>query len=237
MDRTTERRSRAWFWLLVPALAVATAATASAVDVRGTLRVPSEYGRTPPESEREGARSNYWDEWNGFLDPRPHGFDADRHLAVVLTGEGPMAEEQPGFAIANGSLSPSTMVARAGATLQIRNTDPVVHQLYAEGHSELTPTPTSPGLTRQLVVADAGDWPVADRIYAHVTGHLHVLPDLVARAEVGSDGAYRFRNVPPGTYTLKVFHGPRLLHTQEGVEVSEGRELTLEPIAIGAATE
>lgn len=237
MKRTTGRRSHAWFSLLVLALAVATTATASAVDVRGTLRVPSEYGQTPEASEQAQAHHHYWDEWNGFLDPRERGFDAARDLAVVLTGEGPMAEEQPGFAVANGGLWPSTLVERAGATMRIRNSDPVVHQLYAEGHPELTPTPTSPGLTRQLVVAEAGDWPVQDQVYAHVRGHLHVLPDLVARAEVTTDGSYHFRNVAPGVYTLKVFHGDRLLHTQEGIEVAEGRELTLEPIPVGAANE
>lgn len=243
MKRTTGRRSsgwlagRAWFSLLVLALAAAMAATASAVDVRGTLRVPSEYGEPAEASEEEQARHHYWDEWNGFLDPRERGFDAARDLAVVLTGEAPMAEEQPGFRIANGGLWPSTLVERAGATMRIQNTDPVVHQLYAEGHPELTPTPTSPGLTRQLVVAEAGDWAIQDQVYAHVGGHLHVLPDLVARAEIASDGSYRFRNVPPGTYTLKVFHGAQLLHTQEGVEVPDGRELTLEPIPIGAANE
>ena len=238
MKRTNGRRSRAWFSLLVLALAVATAATASAVDVRGTLRVPSEYGRTAQPSEEERARHHYWDEWNGFLDPRERGFVAARDLAVVLTGEGPMAEEQPGFRIANGGLWPTTLVERAGATMRIQNTDPVVHQLAAAGHPELTPTPLSPGLTRQLLVAEPGDWPVRDQLYAHVSGHLHVLPDLVARAEIDSDGGYAFRNVPPGTYTLKVFHHDRLLHTQEGVEVAEGREqLTLLPIPIGAANE
>jgi hypothetical protein len=83
------------------------------------------------------------------------------------------------------------------------------------------------------VVGGAGDWPVRDALYAHVQGHLHVLPDLVARAALQSDGTYVFRGVPPGTYTLKVFHGDRMIHSQDGVEVTD-RELTLDPIAIGA---
>ncbi|HJL16457.1 MAG TPA: carboxypeptidase-like regulatory domain-containing protein [Sandaracinaceae bacterium LLY-WYZ-13_1] len=234
MDRTTGRRSRAVLSLLVLTLAVATAATAMAVDVRGRLALPSDYGEAEEGPEDAAGRRYYWDEWNGFLDPRERGFDAARDLAVVLTG-GEMAPEQPGFRLANGGLWPTTIVERAGATLRIENTDPVSHQLYAEGHDELTPTPTSPGLTRQLVVASAGDWAVADAVYGHVTGHLHVLPDLVARAEIQSDGTYAFRNVPPGTYTLKVFHGERMIHSQEGVEVPDGRELTLDPIEIGAA--
>ena len=210
------------------------ASGARAVDIAGTLRVPSDFATTRPESEEELRRDHYWDEWNGFLAPRPRRFDPARDLAVVLRGEGPMAEEQPGFAIANGGLSPSTLVARTGSTLQVRNTDPCTHQIFAEGHSELNPTETSPGLTRQAVVNTAGSWPIRDEIYEHVRGHLHVIDDLVARAEVQSDGSYRFGNVPAGTYTLSVYHGDAAVHTQEGVIVEEGHELTIEPFTIGA---
>ncbi len=234
MDRTTGRRTRAVLAIFVLTLAVATATPALAVEVRGSLRVPGDYGQAPPESEEEGRRDHYWDEWNGFLEPRTPRFDAAAELAVVLTGEGPFAEEQPGFAIANGALRPATIVERAGANLRIENTDPVTHQLFAEGLTEFAPTPTSAGLARAQVVAQAGSWPLRDQLYAHVNGHLHVLPDLVARAVVQRDGTFVFRNVPAGTYTLKVFHGERELHSAE-VIVPADRELVVDPIAIGAA--
>lgn len=232
MQRTG--RSRAALALLVLTLAAATATTAWAVDVRGTLRVPSDYGATPPEPEEAARRNRYWDEWNGFLDPRPRRFDPSRELAVVLTGPGEPAPEQPGFAIANGGLHPCTVVARAGATLRIENTDPVSHQLYADGLPDFAPTPTSPGLVRQQVLGEAGAWPLRDQRYSHVTGHLHVLADLIARAAVQPDGTFSFRNVPAGTYTLKVFHRERELHSAQ-VTVPEDRELVVDPIAIGAA--
>lgn len=234
MQRSTGRRSRAVLALLVLTLAGAMATTAWAVDVRGTLRVASGYGTPEAEPEEVARRNYYWDEWNGFVEPRPRRFDASRELAVVLIGEGELAPEQPGFAISNGALSPATIVERAGATLRIVNSDPVAHQLYAEGLAELAPTPTSPGLTRQNVVSEAGAWPLRDQRYPHVTGHLHVLPDLVARAAVQRDGTYRFRNVPPGTYTLKVFHRERELHAAQ-VTVPEDRELVVDPIAIESA--
>ena len=234
MGRTTGRRRAVLSMLVLAGLLLTVASAAMAVDVRGTLRVPSDYGGAPAEAEDETRRNRYWEEWNGFLDPRDPSFDAARELAVVLTGEGPMAEEQPGHEVANGALRPATIVERAGATLRIQNTDPMSHQLTAEGHPEFGPTPTSPGLTRQLLVSEAGSWPVRDVIYGHVRGHLHVLPDLVARARLEGDGTFHFRNVAPGTYTLKVFHGARMIHEQAGVEINDTRELTLEPIAISA---
>lgn len=234
MHRSTGRRSRAFLGLSVLLLAGAMATTAWAVDVRGTLRVASDYRPPDTESAEKARRNYYWDEWNGFVDPKPRSFDPSREFAVVLVGDGELAPEQPSFAFVNGALSPATLVERVGATLRIENTDPVAHQLYAEGHAELGPTPTSPGLTRQLVVNEAGSWPLRDRRYAHVTGHLHVLPDLVARAHVQSDGSYRFRNVPAGTYTLKVFHRDRELLSRQ-VVVPEDRELVVDPIEIGPA--
>jgi hypothetical protein len=246
MNRTTEPRSRALASLLVPTLAVASAALVSgallaglarAVDVSGTLRVREGFGEPDQPSADDERRDRYWDEWNGFRDPSPRGFDPAVDLAVVLTGEGPMAEDQPGFEIAGGGLAPSTLVARGGGDLSIVNTDPTPHQLYAEGHEEFGPTATAPGLARRVPIAATGDWPIRDRLYHHVAGHLHVIDDLVARGRTVEDpeqprqARYRFENVPPGSYTLKVFHGAELVHEQP-VVVPEGRELTVEPIAL-----
>ena len=209
----------------------ALAATASAFDVRGTLTTPAHFADVPAETADEGRLHHYWDEWNGFLERREMGFSAARDVGVVLVGEGPMAEGQPGFALRNGNFWPRTMVERTGAQLRIQNTDPCTHQLEAEGFEPLGPTPTAPGLTRQAQVAAAGHWLITDRLYAHVSGHLHVIDGLVARATIAEDGSYHFQNVPEGTYTLEVYFEENRIHRQEGVVVTD-RELTLEPIAL-----
>ncbi|MBX3275753.1 MAG: hypothetical protein KF729_36165 [Sandaracinaceae bacterium] len=234
MDRTPSRSRRAVCSLAVLGLALATAATAMAVDVRGRVRFGSDYGRTAPEAPDDARRNHYWSQWNGFLEPRPRGFDAARDLAVVLTGEGDFAEGQPGFRLANGGLWPTTMVARAGTTVEVQNTDPVSHELTVEGLAGFAETPVAPGRVRPIEVPSAGVHAIGDRLYAHVRGHLHVIDDLVARATVTADGSYHFTNVPPGTYTLKVFHGAEVVHAREGVVVEE-RELTIEPFPIGGA--
>jgi hypothetical protein len=234
MNRTNGRRLRAALSILVLALAVASATTAWAVDVRGTLQVPSDYGRPAEAREDNTRRTYYWDEWNGFLDPRPHRFDAARELAVVLVGGTAMMPDQPGFRIANGTLSPSTIVERVGATLRIHNTDPVSHQIFARGLAGFTASPTAPGLVRVQALETAGDWALGDELYGHVTGHLHVLPDLAARATIQPDGSFIFRNVAAGQYTLKIFHGAREIHAAQ-VQVPADRELVVEAIRVGAA--
>lgn len=239
MNRTTRGSSRLRRSVLVlgavPLFAtmLMLAASASAVDVRGAVRTPSGYGQPPAPAAEQLRRNRYWDEWNGFLDPRPRGFDIRRDITVVLTGPGDPAPEQPGFSIANGGLWPTTIVARTGGNLEIANSDPLVHQLFAEGFSEFSPTATAPGLTRRVPIATAGSWPLRDEVYDHVRGHLHVIDDLIARARIAADGSYHFTNVPPGTYTLKIFQGADVVHTREGVVVAD-RELTMEPIQLTA---
>ncbi|MBZ0116961.1 MAG: hypothetical protein K8H88_08200, partial [Sandaracinaceae bacterium] len=74
MTRTTRRRLRAALAFLVLVVAVAMAASAVALDVTGRVDVPEGYG-APPAAEREGrSRDYYWEEWNGFLEPRPRRF-------------------------------------------------------------------------------------------------------------------------------------------------------------------
>lgn len=207
-----------------------------AVDVRGTLTIPSDLAsQVPVETDAERARARYWEEWNGVVEPRAPRVEVAREIAVVLTGSGaPSDGEQPPYRLHNGTLSPSTLVARAGAAIQIRNDDGVAYELFAEGLSEFGPIQTAPGNGRPVTITEPGNWPVRDRVHGHVRGHLHALPDLVARAFVEPNGAYTFRGVAGGTYQLRVFHGPREIHTQE-VVVPESGTLTVPAIPLSAA--
>lgn len=214
---------------------LAAPAAAWALDVRGTLQVPSDLvPLAPAPTDAERARARYWEEWNGVLDPRPARVDAARELAVVLTGSGAASEgEQPPFRIHNGSLWPATIVARAGTAISIRNEDGIAYELFAEGNAELGPIQTAPGNARPVTLTAPGNWPLRDRVHPHVRGHLHALADLVARAFVERDASYTFRGVAPGTYRLRVLHGARELASQD-VNVPEGGTLNVPPISLAA---
>lgn len=207
-----------------------------AVDVRGTLQIPSDLASmTPQPTDAERARQRYWEEWNGVLDPRPARLDAARELAVVLTGSGPVADgEQPPYRIHNGSLSPATIVARAGTAISIRNDDGIAYELFAEGNSEFGPIQTAPGNARPVTLSAPGHWEVRDRVHPHVRGHVHAVADLVARAFVERDGSFTFRGVPAGGYRLHVFHGEREILSQD-VTVPEGGAFTVPPISLSAS--
>ena len=110
------------------------AATALAGDVRGTLAVPTDFPTmTAPPAEADAARLRYWEEWNGFLEPRPARVEAAREFAVVLTGAGsPSTGEQPALRLHNGALFPSTVVVRVGVATPLRNDDACAYEIFAQ---------------------------------------------------------------------------------------------------------
>lgn len=234
---TEGRRPRART-LVVSVVCALLAITSSALagDIRGTLTVPSDLASmTPAVTDEANARLRYWDEWNGFIAPRPTRVDPTREIAVVLTGEGAASDgEQPPYRFHNGSLSPATVVVRVGAGFQIRNDDGFSYELMAEGLDDIGPVQTAPGNARPITVTQAGHWPLADRNLPHVRGHLHAIPDLVSRAFVEANGNYVFHGVAAGSYVLHVYHGDHEV-TSQPVAVGDAHELTVPAINVTAA--
>lgn len=184
-------------------------------------------------AESEARRLRYWEEWNGFLEPRPPRFEAARELAVVLTGSGPPSSgEQPPLRLNNGSLFPATLVLRVGVATPLRNDDACTYEIFAEGNDEIGPVGTAPGNARPLHVSQPGHWPLRDRNFRHVQGHLHALPDLVARAFLEPNGGYVFRGVEPGSYRVHVFYGPHEVAPAHAVSVGDAREIVVDPMPL-----
>lgn len=222
--------------MLSLALALGSASSALAGDVRGALTVPSDLASLAPAPAEEALpRLRYWDEWNGFIEGRTRRLDVASEIAVVLTGGPASSGEQPAYRIHNGTLSPATLVARAGTGIQIRNDDGTSYELFAEGLGEFGPIQTAPGNARPITVTAAGHWVIRDRAHPHVLGHLHAIADLVARAFVEPSGAFVFRGVEPGSYTLRAYHGDREVIAPTPVTVADSRELVVPAVAVTAA--
>ena len=207
------------------------AATALAAPIRGTVQMPAS---SDAASADEEANQYYWKVWNGVVDPGTPRPDPSRELAVVLTGES--ATEEPigcTYAIRGGDLHPSTLVVKAGAALRIENRDGCAHELRSAGIPDFAPLATAPGNARAINVPAGGPYEITDRLYAHVSGTVHPLTDLVACATVGADGAFVFEGIPNGTYTLKIFRGADEVHSAE--VVVQDAPITIEPIGLGGS--
>jgi hypothetical protein len=209
---------------------LALATTAGAASLAGSVSIPPDY--VPPSPEGGPAPSS-WEEWNGFLEPRPRRLDPQRDLAIVLVGEG---EAPPNhFAFSGGALLPSVLVASPGADVRVQNTDACAHELYSDDIEGLSALSTAPGNARSFAAPGPGHYHLRDRLYGHVDGHLHVIANLVARAEPDGAGRFTFEDVAPGEYTVKVFHGEREV-ASTAVEIGSSA-VTIDPITLQLTAE
>jgi len=221
--RTTASVTVVLAGLLLGVTLVAT--TATAIPVSGRLDIPRNFA--PPHVESEGPAGYYWQERNGVIDARPPRVDVPREVAAVLLGD---IENRPdsSFQIQGGNLLPSTLVVQAGSNLRIQNTDGCSHELFVLDMEAFAALQTAPGNARTVQLpGEASHFVIQDRIHPHVKAHVHIVTNLVARARLGDDGRFSFEDVPPGTYTLKVYYGELEVGSRE-IVVEDGRDLTIE---------
>ncbi len=209
-------------------LVVIAATSATARDLEGKLVL----GAYKPPPEPQTRPSFYWELENGVKEVTRDRVDASRELAVVLLGDDASeGKQRVEIEFSGGSLFPSTVVVQKGSTLRIHNKDEIAHELYAKGLKGFGPEATSPRAIRSIELSKAGSWQLFDRIVTHVRGYLHVLPNLVAIANVGPNGAYTFTGVEPGNYELKVFHGAKIL-IKKPIEIPPKKDKRRREIAL-----
>lgn len=201
-------------------------AQAQAADVKGSLKAVGDAKATPDNA----VRGAYWQEWNGFIEPRKPSADFSREVAVVLIGSA-STKDAVTVLLKDGQLSPSTIVMQQGTSLRVRNEDDFTHQLFAEGLKGFDSVETSSGQGRQIQIDQPGKFAIRDALAPHVRGTLHVLPKLSAVAVPQADGTFVFSEVEAGSYTLKVFRGDKEVHSAS-IEVEGSRELVIDPINV-----
>lgn len=123
---------------------------------------------------------------------------------------------------------PRVLVVVPGTTVEFRNSDPILHNVF---------NPAGPGEGFNL-----GTYPRTDlrsRTFTEFGAHVilcHVHPEMVAyvvvvpttyHAVVGRRGRFSIRDVPAGRFTLRVWHR-RTMPFERTVEVREDRTLELE---------
>lgn len=204
-------------------------ASAYAADVDGKLLLKS----LSMEPQSEAGADYYWEVENGIKPVDEPSIDARRRLAVVLLGKGESTQgEQVEVELSGGSLSPSTLAIRKGTTLRIENRDEIAHELYAAGLNGFSAEATSPRAMRTIHLTQVGDWAIRDNLAPHLRAHLHVLPNLIAVADMQADGSFSLSDVPAGSYTLKVLRGPKELASQAVEVAQDARKLSLDPLAL-----
>jgi hypothetical protein len=212
--------------LALSALGLAGPPRAGATDVKGSVRA----SETPKEKAIEATRAPYWQEWNGFIEPKKPSVDYAREVTVVLVGA-ESTKDSTTVLIQNGALLPSTIVVQHGVPLRIRNTDDFAHKLSAEKLKGFDAIETSSGQSRELQMLQTGDFVITDKLAPYLKGYLHVLPKVTAIANPEADGSYKFSDVHPGSYTVRVFRGPYEMGSST-LEVKEKGDVSVPAISV-----
>lgn len=198
----------------------------SAESVEGSVR-----GDDAAEALSEPtSESYYWKVWNGAL-PEQSVKDDHGDLLAVLTGAFTGPPIGCTFSFRGGGLEPSTLAARAGTTTRIDNLDAFTHELSVKGLPGFTPLESGPGKTRVIPVPAGGPWELGDRLYGHVGGYLHSIRELVACATVSPSGRFRFDDVPPGPYSLRILRGAEQVAVRR-VTVPAGKALQVDTLTL-----
>jgi hypothetical protein len=199
---------------------------AAAESVEGSVR-----GHTGTEASSESSEQEYyWKVWNGALPEQRGEIDHDDVLAV-LTGKFTGPPIGCSFGFRGGGLDPSTIAARSGTTVRVENHDAFTHELSVEGLPGFTPLESGPGKARAIPVPVGGPWQLGDRIYGHIDGYLHSMRELVACATVSASGKFRFDDVPPGPYSLRILRGSEQVAMRR-VTVPAGKALKVDPLTM-----
>jgi len=198
----------------------------SAESVEGSIKAsPSTDARSDSDQQ-----DHYWRVWNGAL-PEQRETGSHDDVLAVLTGKFTGPPIGCTFRFRGGGLDPSTLAARTGTQVRVENRDAFTHELAVDGLAGFTPLEAGPGKARVISVPAGGPWELSDRIYGHVDGYLHSMRELVACASVTPSGKFRFDDVPPGPYSLRVLRGSEQVAVQR-VTVPAGKTLQIDPLAL-----
>ena len=198
----------------------------SAESIEGSIKASPSTGAQSESDQRD----HYWRVWNGALPEQRNVGDHDDVLAV-LTGKFTGPPIGCTFRFRGGALDPSTLAGRTGMQVRVENRDAFTHQLAIDGLAGFTPLEAGPGKARVIAVPAGGPWELSDVIYGHVDGHLHSIRELVACASVTPSGKFRFDDVPPGPYSLRILRGSEQVAVRR-VTVPAGKTLQVDAVAL-----
>jgi plastocyanin len=147
------------------------------------------------------------------VDPKDHGVEwAVVSLENVAQGKAPADS----YAIANKgcAFQPHVLAAMQGKTFELENKDPVLHNTHIRFNNR-----TLLNVALSFHEGDPMYHPIMDhRILQHpgvvnvncdahewMAGYIEVLPNPYF-AVTGSDGSFKITDIPPGSYSVKVWH-------------------------------
>jgi plastocyanin len=142
----------------------------------------------------------------------PHAGMSDQQVAVVYLETAPRGafEERPGPTVVldqrNETFVPHVLAITTGTTVRFLNSDKTYHNIFSLSRPkrfDLGRYPTGASKSVRF------DRPGIVRVFCEIHSHMSAFILVFAHryfAVTDNDGRYRLDNVPPGTYTVKVWN-------------------------------
>lgn len=104
--------------------------------------------------------------------------------------------------------TPHFQVLAPGASLEVINSDPILHNIHAYAGDETLFNIAQPiqGMKTKKTVEKSGPVHLKCDVHSWMSAYVFVAANPYF-AITGSDGSYTLGDVPPGTYAVKVWHG------------------------------
>jgi plastocyanin len=135
----------------------------------------------------------------------------------------------------NKRFSPHILAVPVGTTVDFPNADPIFHNAFSSFDGQIFDVGLyPPGSSKSVRFSRPGVVRVFCNIHAAMSAVIVVL-NTSSFATTKADGAFRIANVPPGEYTLHVFHEratPATLHALERRVTVTAGALALPPFEI-----
>jgi plastocyanin len=108
---------------------------------------------------------------------------------------------------------PHVQVIRKGADLQIKNSDPILHNVHSFAGTTTVINLAMPkqGMVIPKKVSKAGGMTLKCDVHSFMRGAIFAADNPYASI-TGKDGTFEIKDVPPGTYEIQTFHevaGPK----------------------------
>lgn len=104
---------------------------------------------------------------------------------------------------------PHVLPVVSGATVSFLNSDPTAHNVFSPDNEKFNLGTWQQGTTKEYTFAKCAKFPCAYtllcRVHPEMEGYIVVLQNPYF-AVSGKDGHYAIEGVPPGSYTLAVWH-------------------------------
>jgi hypothetical protein len=155
-----------------------------------------------------------------------------KELCIAAIAANPQAAHPVLVRLGGGRTTPVTLVVPPKTELQIKNTDPFTHRLYAVGDKAFTAADTVKGGIRKWSVPDARVYEIRDESAPSLRSWVVGEPNVAAIAYPSMAGDFILALAEPGAYKLQAYFCGKKVGPELPIDVA-ARDLALpQPIVV-----